>query len=209
MKCLRNVKLYSFRFFLPPSNQIGDRFTPEEDRGSNEGRQHKDHRVSGIISAIFDSPPPVPIWAGGIKIALSTQRKIDEGVSRLLWRLELLLYIFSLQMFLAECISTGNSFQLYFSFHTKTRGEGGGNNNKLLPKFPPTLSITLYFYCKLDAPPPPLPVLRKFVYFAIAQFGRKSKNQSTVFCSQFLRQTERRHYLSICLVITPEFYGRV
>ena len=112
-------------------------------------------------------------------------------------------------MFLAECISTWNSFQLYFSFHTKTRGEGGGNNNKLLPKFPPTLSITLYFYCKLDAPPP-LPVLRKFVYFAIAQFGRKSKKQSTMFCIPiFTANREWRNYLPICLVITPEFYGGV
>ena len=167
---------------------------------------HKDHRVSGIISAIFDSPPPVPIWAGGIKIALSTQRKIDEGVSRLLWRLELL---FSrCRCFLQNVFQLGIPFNFTFLFTQRPEEKEGEIITSCCQNFPPTLSITLYFYCKLDAPPP-LPVLRKFVYFAIAQFGRKSKNQSTVFCSQFLRQTERRHYLSICLVITPEFYGRV
>ena len=31
----------------------------------------------------------------------------------------------------------------------KVRG-WGKSNHKLLPKFPQTLSITLYFYCKLD-----------------------------------------------------------
>ena len=36
--------------------------------------------------------------------------------------------------------------------NTKARRMAGGNNNKLLPKFPHILSITLYFYCKLDDP---------------------------------------------------------
>ena len=58
--------------------------------------------------------------------------------------------------------------------------------------------------------PPPLTVLRKFVYFAIAQFGRKSKKQSAMFCIPiFTANTEWRNYLPICLVIMPEFYGGV
>ena len=92
-------------------------------------------------------------------------------------------------MFLAECISTGNSFQLYFSFHTKTRGEGGGNNNKLLPKFPPTLSITLYFYCKLDAPPPLSPSIEEIC----------------VFCHRTIWQKKQK---AINDVLYPNFYGK-
>ena len=99
----------------------------------------------------------------------------------------------------------------YFTFppHKDQRGGGGKIITSCCQNFPPTLSITLYFYCKLDAPPP-LTVLRKFVYFAITQFGRKSKNQSAMFCIPiFTANTEWRNYLPICLVIMPEFYGGV
>ena len=199
MKILITLLLILFAL-IPFNDQIttNDRFTYWDDncKEIKGPPPHKDHRVSGIISAIFDSPP-VPIWAGGIKIALSTQRKIDEGVSRLLWRLKLLLYIFSLQMFLAECISTGNSFQLYFSFHTKTRGEGGGNNNKLLPKFPPTLSITLYFYCKLDAPPPSPSIEEICVFCHRTIWQKKQKPINSVLFPIFT--TNREAALSLDL----------
>ena len=99
---------------------------------------------------------------------------------------------------------------LYFSSTQRPEGRRGKIITSCCQNFPPTLSITLYFYCKLDAPPP-LTVLRKFVYFAIAQFGRKSKKQSTMFCIPiFTANTEWRNYLPIrLLVITPEFYGGV
>ena len=146
------------------------------------------------------------LWLGGRwnqNCAIATQRKIDEGVW-LAWSLKLLIY---------SLFYRGKYFTvlLLLFLHTKTKGRGRReNNNKLLPKFPPKLCQLLYIFIVNWMPPPP-PVLTKFVYFAIAQFGRKSRKQSPLFCgTQFLQQTRcLRNYLSICLVITPEFYDRV
>ena len=151
MKCLRNVKLYSFRFFLPPSNQIGDRFTPEEDRRSNEGRQHKDHRVSGIISAIFDWTKPLQCDSGWGEVE-SKLRHCHTKKNR--WGSlagvvsKLLIYSLSYR---------GKYFTvlLLLFLHTKTKGRGRReNNNKLLPKFPPKLCQLLYIFIVNWMPPP-------------------------------------------------------
>ena len=118
-------------------------------------------------------------------------------------KLKLLIYILFADISSRKYLRGGR----YFTFLPHKDQRRGEIITSCCQNFPPTLSITLYFYCKLEAP---LTVLRKFVYFAIAQFGRKSKNQSAMFCIPiFTANREWRNYLPICLVIMPEFYGGV
>ena len=146
------------------------------------------------------------LWFGGRwnqNCAIATQRKIDEGVW-LAWSLKLLIY---------SLFYRGKYFTtlLLLFLHTKTKGRGRReNNNKLLPKFPPKLCQLLYIFI-VNWMPPPSSSIDEICVFCHRTFGRKSRKQSRLFCgTQFLRQTRcLRNYLSICLVITPEFYDRV